>query len=232
MGFENNRGSHMVEYARSSRPRACAGIFVSPRVSAARTERRTARCTDAGHQAACDEPAAVQCHILGHHRRRPGPTPDRHRPGPNRTGNLDRNIYDHRTLASGEVLSASPTTGSIARRRRSDLRAILQTDSEPQAFGLERKSALHPHPLVVGRTFRASPWCRRSSARCTRTRSDWPHIHVPTLAFGGAEDLLLGPAAVPGAHAGVGRHVPNGNGRALLFPGLGHAPSGRTSSCS
>ena len=38
---------------------------------------------------------------------------------------------------------------------------------------------------------------------------DWPHVHVPTLAFGGAEDLLLGPGGgLPGANAGVGRHRP------------------------
>ncbi len=54
---------------------------------------------------------------------------------------------------------------------------------------------------------------------------DWPHIHVPTLAFGGAEDLLLGPAEVFQERMQVlADTVPNGNGRTLLFPGLGHVP--------
>ena len=51
---------------------------------------------------------------------------------------------------------------------------------------------------------------------------DWPHIHVPTLAFGGAEDLLLGPAEVFQERMQVlADTVPNGNGRTLLFPGAG-----------
>ena len=49
---------------------------------------------------------------------------------------------------------------------------------------------------------------------------DWAHIQVPTLAFGGAEDMLLGTAAsVPGADARPSpRRIPNGNGRAAADP--------------
>ena len=54
---------------------------------------------------------------------------------------------------------------------------------------------------------------------------DWAHIHVPTLAFGGAEDLLLGPAETFQERMQVlADTVPNGNGRVLLIPGLGHVP--------
>ncbi len=54
---------------------------------------------------------------------------------------------------------------------------------------------------------------------------DWAHVHVPTLAFGGAEDLLLGPAAEFQERMHVlANTVPNGNGRVLLLPGLGHVP--------
>ena len=54
---------------------------------------------------------------------------------------------------------------------------------------------------------------------------DWAHIQVPTLAFGGAEDLLLGPAATFQERMKVlADTVPNGNGRVLLLPGLGHVP--------
>ena len=54
---------------------------------------------------------------------------------------------------------------------------------------------------------------------------DWAHIHVPTLAFGGAEDLLLGPAATFQERMRVlAETVPNGKGRVLLIPGLGHVP--------
>ena len=54
---------------------------------------------------------------------------------------------------------------------------------------------------------------------------DWAHIQVPTLAFGGAEDLLLGPAATFQERMNVlANTVPNGNGRVLLLPGLGHVP--------
>ena len=54
---------------------------------------------------------------------------------------------------------------------------------------------------------------------------DWAHIHVPTLAFGGAEDLLLGPATTFQERMNVlASTVPNGNGHTLLLPGLGHVP--------
>ena len=54
---------------------------------------------------------------------------------------------------------------------------------------------------------------------------DWAHIQVATLAFGGAEDALLGPAAgfQERMHT-LARTIPNGNGRVLLLPGLGHVP--------
>lgn len=54
---------------------------------------------------------------------------------------------------------------------------------------------------------------------------DWPHIQAPTLAFGGAEDMLLGPAATFQERMGdLAKAIPNGNGRVLLLPGLGHVP--------
>ena len=54
---------------------------------------------------------------------------------------------------------------------------------------------------------------------------DWPHIQVPTLAFGGAEDLLLGPAATFQERMQfLAKSIPNGNGRVHLIPGLGHVP--------
>jgi pimeloyl-ACP methyl ester carboxylesterase len=54
---------------------------------------------------------------------------------------------------------------------------------------------------------------------------DWPHIQVPTLAFGGAEDLLLGPAsAFQERMQFLAKSIPNGNGRVHLIPGLGHVP--------
>jgi pimeloyl-ACP methyl ester carboxylesterase len=54
---------------------------------------------------------------------------------------------------------------------------------------------------------------------------DWAHIQAPTLAFGGAEDMLLGTAEAfqERMHA-LAKAVPNGKGRALLLPGLGHVP--------
>jgi len=54
---------------------------------------------------------------------------------------------------------------------------------------------------------------------------DWAHIQVPTLAFGGAEDMLLGPAATFQERMRVlAETIPNGNGQVLLLPGLGHVP--------
>ena len=54
---------------------------------------------------------------------------------------------------------------------------------------------------------------------------DWAHIKVPTLAFGGAEDVLPGTAALFQERMKfVADTIPNGNGRLLLLPGLGHVP--------
>jgi pimeloyl-ACP methyl ester carboxylesterase len=54
---------------------------------------------------------------------------------------------------------------------------------------------------------------------------DWAHIQVPTLAFGGAEDMLLGPATAFQERMSVlARTIPNGRGRLHLIPGLGHVP--------
>jgi len=54
---------------------------------------------------------------------------------------------------------------------------------------------------------------------------DWAQIQVPTLAFGGAEDLLLGPAsAFQERMQFLAKSIPNGNGRVHLIPGLGHVP--------
>jgi len=54
---------------------------------------------------------------------------------------------------------------------------------------------------------------------------DWAHIQVPTLAFGGADDMLLGTAAAFQERMNaIAKTVPNGNGRVLLIPGLGHVP--------
>jgi pimeloyl-ACP methyl ester carboxylesterase len=55
--------------------------------------------------------------------------------------------------------------------------------------------------------------------------NDWSHIKAPTLAFGGAEDSLPGSAAVFKERMKVvADSIPNGNGRLLLIPGLGHVP--------
>jgi pimeloyl-ACP methyl ester carboxylesterase len=54
---------------------------------------------------------------------------------------------------------------------------------------------------------------------------DWPHIKVPTLAFGGAEDVLPGSAKVFQDRMKVlVDTIPNGNGKLHLIPGLGHVP--------
>jgi pimeloyl-ACP methyl ester carboxylesterase len=53
--------------------------------------------------------------------------------------------------------------------------------------------------------------------------SDWPHIKVPTLAFGGAEDVLPGSAALfQERMAFVAKTIPQG--RLHLIPGIGHVP--------
>jgi pimeloyl-ACP methyl ester carboxylesterase len=54
---------------------------------------------------------------------------------------------------------------------------------------------------------------------------DWAHIQVPTLAFGGAEDVLPGSAVrFQERMKDLAKTIPNGNGRVLLLPGLGHVP--------
>lgn len=54
---------------------------------------------------------------------------------------------------------------------------------------------------------------------------DWPHIKAPTLAFGGADDYLAGTPAVFQARMKVlADSIPDGKGRLLLIPGLGHVP--------
>lgn len=54
---------------------------------------------------------------------------------------------------------------------------------------------------------------------------DWAHIQVPTLAFGGAEDVLPGTAAeFQERMAYIAKTIPNGNGKLHLIPGLGHVP--------
>ena len=55
--------------------------------------------------------------------------------------------------------------------------------------------------------------------------NDWAHIKAPTLAFGGAEDSLPGPASVFQERMKfIADTIPNGNGRLHLIPGLGHVP--------
>jgi len=54
---------------------------------------------------------------------------------------------------------------------------------------------------------------------------DWAHIKAPTLAFGGAEDRLAGTAEVFQTRMKyIADTIPNGNGKLLLLPGLGHVP--------
>ncbi|HKY21831.1 MAG TPA: alpha/beta hydrolase [Vicinamibacterales bacterium] len=55
--------------------------------------------------------------------------------------------------------------------------------------------------------------------------NDWAHIKAPTLAFGGAEDSLAGPAKVfQDRMKFIAESVPDGKGRLHLIPGLGHVP--------
>jgi len=55
--------------------------------------------------------------------------------------------------------------------------------------------------------------------------NDWAHIKAPTLAFGGAEDSLPGsPAVFQERMKFVANTIPNGNGKLLLLPGIGHVP--------
>jgi pimeloyl-ACP methyl ester carboxylesterase len=54
---------------------------------------------------------------------------------------------------------------------------------------------------------------------------DWPHIKAPTLVFGGADDFLAGtPAVFQERMKYIAATIPNGKGRLLLLPGLGHVP--------
>jgi pimeloyl-ACP methyl ester carboxylesterase len=54
---------------------------------------------------------------------------------------------------------------------------------------------------------------------------DWAHIRAPTLAFGGAEDVLPGSAKTFQDRMKVlVDTIPNGNGTLQLLPGLGHVP--------
>ena len=54
---------------------------------------------------------------------------------------------------------------------------------------------------------------------------DWPHIKAPTLAFGGAEDVLPGSAKIfQDRMKALVDTVPNGNAKLHLLPGLGHVP--------
>jgi pimeloyl-ACP methyl ester carboxylesterase len=55
--------------------------------------------------------------------------------------------------------------------------------------------------------------------------NDWAHIKAPTLLFGGAEDVLAGPANVFQERMKfIAGSIPNGNGKLHLIPGLGHVP--------
>jgi len=51
---------------------------------------------------------------------------------------------------------------------------------------------------------------------------DGAHIKAPTLVFGGREDSLT--ANFPDRMKAVADAIPNGNGRLLLLPGIGHVP--------
>ena len=54
---------------------------------------------------------------------------------------------------------------------------------------------------------------------------DWPNIKAPTLAFGGAEDVLPGSVKVFQDRMKVlADTIPNGNGKLHLIAGLGHVP--------
>jgi pimeloyl-ACP methyl ester carboxylesterase len=54
---------------------------------------------------------------------------------------------------------------------------------------------------------------------------DWAHIKARTLVFGGADDSLPGsPAIFRERVKFLSEIIPNGNGRLLLLPGLGHVP--------
>jgi pimeloyl-ACP methyl ester carboxylesterase len=55
--------------------------------------------------------------------------------------------------------------------------------------------------------------------------ADWAHIKVPTLVFGGAEDILPGSVALFKERMKfVADTIPNGNGKLHLIPNIGHVP--------
>src|SRR6266487_2214621 len=55
--------------------------------------------------------------------------------------------------------------------------------------------------------------------------NDWAHIKAPTLAFGGAEDVLPGSASLFQERMKfLAASIPNGRGKVMLVPGLGHVP--------
>jgi pimeloyl-ACP methyl ester carboxylesterase len=79
----------------------------------------------------------------------------------------------------------------------------------------------------------SSEWSRLALVQATISQityldpvvDDWSHIKAPTLAFGGAEDSLAGPAKVfQDRMKFIAESVPNGHGRLHLIPGLGHVP--------
>jgi pimeloyl-ACP methyl ester carboxylesterase len=54
---------------------------------------------------------------------------------------------------------------------------------------------------------------------------DWSHIKAPTFVYGGADDFLAGtPANFQERMKYVAAAIPNGNGKLMLLPGLGHVP--------
>ena len=54
---------------------------------------------------------------------------------------------------------------------------------------------------------------------------DWAHIQSPTLAFGGAEDVLPGSAKLFQERMKfIVDTIPNAKARLQLLPGLGHVP--------
>jgi pimeloyl-ACP methyl ester carboxylesterase len=55
--------------------------------------------------------------------------------------------------------------------------------------------------------------------------NDWAHIKAPTLVIGGAEDVLPGSAALFQERMKfVAQSIPDGKGRLVLIPGIGHVP--------
>jgi pimeloyl-ACP methyl ester carboxylesterase len=55
--------------------------------------------------------------------------------------------------------------------------------------------------------------------------NDWSHIKAPTLVFGGAEDITAGSAKIFQERMKfIADSIPDGKGKLLLIPGLGHVP--------